>query len=107
MTRSSVCSGGGASDQTIMKSQGINENTLGKVKKSNGDWDKYRELHSEMIRNATKPGRPPSVQVVEHRQSIVVQANHYMMEELKKQTETLKLISNKLAFIVDELTGTK
>lgn len=49
----------------------------------------------------------PPVQVVEHRQSVTIQATHYMMEEMKKTNELLTLISNKLAFIVDELTGVK
>ena len=49
------------------------------------------------------------VQVIrhEHEQSVTIIANHYMAEELKKHSDLLQLISNKLAFIVDELTGTK
>ena len=43
-------------------------------------------------------------EIVEHRQTIVVQASHYMLEEQKKTNELLTLISNKLSFIVDELT---
>ena len=46
----------------------------------------------------------PPVQVVEHRQTITVQATHYMLTEQQKTNELLTLISNKLAFIVDELT---
>lgn len=41
---------------------------------------------------------------VETRQTIVVQASHYMLEEQKKTNELLTLISNKLAFLLDELT---
>ena len=41
-------------------------------------------------------------QTVHHQ--VTVQATHYMQEELRKQTELLTSISNKLAFIVDELT---
>lgn len=37
--------------------------------------------------------------------SVTLLANHYLMEEMRKQTELLKTISAKLAFIVDELTG--
>lgn len=37
--------------------------------------------------------------------SVTLLANHYLMEEIRKQTELLKTISAKLAFIVDELTG--
>lgn len=43
-------------------------------------------------------------QIVEHRQTVTIQATHYMMEEMRKTNELLALISNKLAFIVDELT---
>ncbi len=49
---------------------------------------------------------PAPVQVVEHRQSVTIQATHYMMVELQKTNELLTTISAKLAFIVDELTGT-
>ena len=38
---------------------------------------------------------------------IKIEATHYMMEELQKMNKTLVLISNKIAFIVDELVGTK
>lgn len=34
-----------------------------------------------------------------------VEATHYMMQELQRTNELLALISNKLAFIVDELCG--
>ena len=47
----------------------------------------------------------PEVQVVEHRQSVQIQATHFMMEELREMKELLKGISNKLAYIVEELTG--
>lgn len=52
-----------------------------------------------------RPAEPEKEQpVVEHRQTVVVQASHYMLEEQKKTNELLTAISNKLAFIVDELT---
>lgn len=46
-------------------------------------------------------------QVIEHRQSVTIQATHYMMTEMQKTNELLTAISAKLAFIVDELCGTK
>ena len=52
---------------------------------------------------AQQPAEAP-VKVIEHRQTVMVQATHYMMEELKQQNELLKLISNKLSFIVDQLS---
>ena len=95
----------------IMASQGVNEKTLSKVKNSNGNYDVYRHLHGEMMKHIGK-GRQkqeeqPQVQVVEHKQTITMVANHYMMEQLQKQTELLTLIGNKLAVIIDDLYGTK
>lgn len=46
---------------------------------------------------------PPQVQVIEHRQKVEVVAAHYMMEELKRQTELLTLIGNKLTAIMEDL----
>lgn len=56
----------------------------------------------------SKPVEQPTTQpqVVEHRQIVQVQASHYMLTEQQKTNELLQLISNKLAFIVDELCGT-
>jgi len=42
------------------------------------------------------PDPSPAHQVIEHRQSVTVQATHFMESELRKQTETLELISRKL-----------
>lgn len=50
------------------------------------------------------PSQLPQPQVIEHRQTVTVQATHYMMQEMKKTNELLDLISRKLAFIVDSLT---
>lgn len=59
---------------------------------------------SEAVVVEEKP-KEPQPQVVEHRQSVTIQATHYMEMELKKHTELLTLISNKLAYIVEELAG--
>ena len=53
-----------------------------------------------------EPANEPTATKTESRQTIVVQASHYMLEEQKKTNELLTSISNKLAFIVEELTGT-
>ena len=45
----------------------------------------------------------PASQVVEHKQSITIQATHYMMQEMQETNKLLKDISNKLAFIVEQL----
>ena len=57
--------------------------------------------------DAQKTEIEPQAAPAENKQTIVVQASHYMLEEQKRTNELLTLISNKLAFIIDELTGTK
>ena len=54
-----------------------------------------------------EPAPEPVQQVIEHRQTVTVQATHYMMEEMKKTNELLTVISRKLAYIVDDLYGSK
>lgn len=49
----------------------------------------------------------PAAQVIEHRQTVTVQATWQMTQEMQKTNELLKQISNKLAYIVDELCGVK
>ena len=68
-----------------------------------------REQKAAAQQPESKPQPEPQVQVVkhEHQQTITMVANHYMMEELKQQTEYLKVISNKLLFLIDELTMPK
>lgn len=53
----------------------------------------------------SKCDEKPGEVVKEIRQTVTVQATHYMMQELQRTNELLALISNKLAFIVDELCG--
>ena len=62
----------------------------------------------EAEKQATMPQTPPApVQVVEHRQTVTVQATWQMTQEMRKTNELLTLISNKLAAIVEDLYGTK
>ena len=99
---------GGATDEDIMTSQGINENTLKKIKDSNEDFEQYRRLHAEMLkhvnggRKKTCTENPP-VQVVEHKQTITMVANHYMMEQLQMQTRMLTLLNNKMTLLCEAL----
>lgn len=48
--------------------------------------------------------KAPTTQIVEHRQSVTIQATHYMMQEMQETNKLLKDISNKLAFIVEQLS---
>lgn len=74
--------------------------------------EKAREVEEKARKEAAAPvvteersekQEQPS-QVVEYRQNVTIQATHYMMEEMRKTNELLTFISNKLAFIVEELT---
>lgn len=62
------------------------------------------QLHHSPVFQAPQPQSPQPTQVIEHRQTVTVQATHYMMQEMKKTNELLDLISRKLTFIVDSLT---
>lgn len=101
----------GVSDDMIMESQKINRRTLDNIKAARGDYEEYRKIHGEMVRKANMSRKPRQEetkppQTVSHEHSVTIVANHYMAEELRKQTKYLEIISNKLAFIVEELTGT-
>ena len=63
----------------------------------------------ETPKEEPKPETPqtPPPQIVEHRQTVTVQATWQMTQEMQKTNELLKQISNKLAYIVDELCGVK
>jgi len=63
----------------------------------------------ETDKTATETAPAPAaeekpVQVVEHRQTVQIQATHFMMQEQRKTNELLELISRKLAFIVEQLS---
>lgn len=54
-----------------------------------------------------KQTEAPAEIVKEIRQTVTVQATHYMESELKKCVELLTGISAKLAFVIDDLCGVK
>ena len=97
--------------QEIGKQFGICGNTVWKINRTDS-YEEYKEYQTEQSRKRTeqkkekKRAEEKEVQIVEHRQSITLVANQYMMEEMRNQTALLKTISAKLAFIVEELTGT-
>ena len=55
---------------------------------------------------AKKEYTQPAAQVVEHRQSVTVQATHFMETKLDVLIEQMKLINAKLGAIIDDLYGT-
>ena len=92
----------------------ISATTVQRIRKAES-LEEYKSMTYVAVRAARagekkepEPEPAPQVQEVihKHEQSVTLVANHYMAEELRKQTQLLTLISNKLAFIVDELTGT-
>ena len=48
----------------------------------------------------------PQEVIKEIRQTVTIQATHYMEEQIRKTNELLTIISNKLAAIIDDLYGT-
>lgn len=70
---------------------------------------KTRSIEKIKRKESKKEKLPPehAPQVVENRQTVTVQATHYMMEEMKKTNELLATISSKLAYIVEDLYGVK
>ncbi len=102
----------GAPVDEICEYMNISPTTVGRIKRAES-LEEYKSMTYVSVRAARankspEPEPAPQVQEVihKHEQSVTLVANHYMAEELRKQTELLTLISNKLAFIVDELTGT-
>ena len=82
--------------KNIISARTITNKQLDAIKSKN------LEVHSD---NEEKEENP--TQTTESRQTIVVQASHYMLEEQKKTNELLTLISNKLAVIISDLYGVK
>ena len=62
------------------------------------------EKEAEQKTAEKEKAKGEGVSVVEHRQTVTIQATHYMMEEMKKTNELLTAISSKLAFIVESLS---
>ena len=66
---------------------------------------------TQVAQVAPTPAEEPKPQtqevVKEIRQTVTVQATHYMMQELQKTNELLKSISMKLGYIVEDLYGKK
>lgn len=106
----------GSTQKEVAAYMSISEASVQKINKAE-DFDDYKRIVNAWQWAKKKAAQEkateapvteaPVTQVVEHRQSITIQATHFMMEEMKKTNELLTLISNKLGFIVDDLYGTK
>ena len=106
---------GKASYAEIMEFLGVSKPTVTRINNSETfeEFKKQRQAEAfiakkaaeEKTAKAAEPAEQP-VQIVEHRQSVTIQATEYMMRELKQQNEYLRIISNKLCAIIDDLYGT-
>ena len=77
--------------------------TLEHIKKSTS-YEDYRKIEATYkVNRREKQKKEKKETIVRNEQSVTIVANQYMAEQLKRQTELLTLISNKLAFIVEEL----
>ena len=63
--------------------------------------EELKQQEEEELKKRLESSPIKPVESVVH--TVQVQATHYMMEELRKMNQTLTLISNKIAFIVDQL----
>ena len=111
---------GGATYEEVKDYLGVSLQTCARIKHSENYADYKNILAAMAVKNkgykqakanpkpveekpVEKPVEENPVQVVEHRQNVTIQATHYMMQEMQKTNELLKEISNKLAFIVEQL----
>lgn len=113
---------GGANIAEIAECFAISSSTVSRIRTSESyedycslraaEYDQRKQERAEKARKAAEQVTPaaapqtfaaPQPQVVEHRQTVTIQATHYMMQEMKKTNELLELISRKLTFIVDQL----
>lgn len=111
---------GGASCKEVQKYMGISAPVFYRIKNSAG-YAEYRDMVAEMDlkkkqsaekKKAEKKNqvqKPATEEQPKQPSGMDIMANTYKMTQLieavKKQTEVLTLISNKLAYIVEELAG--
>lgn len=61
------------------------------------------EAKEEVVADKEEPKPEPATQVIEHRETISLIANQFIAEQMRKQTELLTLINNKLTLIAEDL----
>ena len=113
---------GGASIDKCASITGLSHATITYIKRAN-TYEEYKDIvykNSSGYKNklkkeeeakaikekeATVPKEEeaPTPHVVEHHQTVTIVADQYMAEQLKKQTELLTLINNKLTLIAEDL----
>ena len=108
----------GATCPEIVKFMGISTWSIDKIKKSE-TFEEYKNILAAIALNnkkksektvteksadVTPPVESEQPKIVEHRQNVTVQTTFYVSQKLDKICELLTAVSNKLAFVVDELT---
>ena len=112
---------GGASNREVERYLNLSDWTVCRIKRSE-NYEEYlqgvyaksaayrakkaAEQAAKKAAEDVKPAEEKAAQVVEHRQSISIQATHYMETKLDQVIEQMKLINAKLGAIIDDLYGT-
>lgn len=85
---------GGATHKQAAEIAGLATATVARISEA----ETYTDYHNKWHKQDTPHTLPPQV---------IVNASHYMNEELRNANETLRLIKNVLTALYEELTGTK
>ena len=105
----------GANNTEVSKYLKVSADVVSMIRKSE-TYEEYQNFMYEYLQKLknraikakgteTKTDKPEEV-IKEIRQTVTIQATHYMEEQLKKTNELLTGISAKLAAIIDDLYGT-
>ena len=96
---------GGASNKEVCDYLKLSSYTVNFIKKAETP-EEYRNMvfaaHNPKPKKAESEIQTPA-QIIEHRQSVTIQATHYMETELRAHTEILKCISAKLANMMENM----
>lgn len=82
----------------------LSEPTIKMIKRSETFEEYKNNIAVKCLQNKEKKAEAPKQP--EQKQTVIVQATWQMTQEMQKTNELLAAISNKLAFIVEELCGT-
>jgi hypothetical protein len=101
---------GGASQQEAAEYMQVSGNTVWWINKSEDYKDYIQAQEIRLLQKKRKEAEPEKSVTDDKQKGGTISANYQInriYELLKTQNETMKLISNKLAFIVDELCWVK
>ena len=108
----------GANNTEVSKYLKVSADVVAMIRKSE-TYEEYQQFmyeYSQKLKNraaaikakepAKEEQKDPEEIIKEIRQTVTIQATHYMEEQLRKTNELLTGISAKLAIIIDDLYGT-